>query len=107
MAHSSLTELVELVELAYTGKTDAVIDLTDLVQSAGGVLGSQQDAIDVHDCHGRPPTRYAFARVVCLVLHQLFRRYVKRHAHGRCPCSVLRVMRALKRSATSVSAIWL
>ena len=74
-------ELVELVVLADTGERDAVVDLADLAQRLGRVLGDDRDAVDVAHRDQRPAAGDALARVVGAVLHHLFGGDVERHAH--------------------------
>ena len=48
MADAGDPQHLELVVLADAGERDAVVDLADLVQRAGRVLGDDDDAVDAH-----------------------------------------------------------
>ena len=63
---------VELAELAYARKCDAVVDLTDLRQR-GRILRNQSNAAVVLKSHDRLAARNSFARELGLVGHDLFR----------------------------------
>src|SRR5207253_4125767 len=94
---------VELVVAPHPGEGDVVVDLADLVQGAGRVLSADQHAVVVDDGGQAPTPGDPLAGVVGPVLHHLLGRDIERHGHAGWPSEVLRWMRALKRSATSVS----
>ena len=80
-ANACYSQLIKLVVFTNTGKSYAIVNLTDLAQRIGWVLGYEHDAIHVLQCHQRPTAGNSLARVVGSVFHHLFRRYIKRHAH--------------------------
>src|SRR5699024_281594 len=83
VAHARHPQVLELVVLAHGGETDPVIDLADLVQGTGGVLGQERDAFVISEHHHRPATGDPLAGEVCPVLHQLFGRDVEGLGHAR------------------------
>src|ERR1700728_5193343 len=102
MANTRHPELVVLVVLADPPEGDPVVDLADLVQGAGRVLGHHGDAHVVGGGDEGPTAGDALLGVLRPVLHDLLRRDVVGHAHtARSAC--LRATSAPKRSATSSS----
>src|SRR5699024_6986053 len=81
--HARDPQVLELVVFAHGGETDPVVDLADLVQGAGGVLGQERDAFVVAEHHHGPAAGDALAGEVGPVLHQLFGRDVERLGHAR------------------------
>ncbi len=84
-AHAGDPEVLELVVAPDRGEGDPVVDLTDLVQRRGGVLGDEQHAVGVPDHRDRTSPPDALAREVGPVLHHLLGRDVERHAHAGPP----------------------
>ena len=103
-AHAGDPEVLELVVAPDRGEGDPVVDLADLVQRRGGVLGDEQHAVGVPDHRDRTSPPDALAREVGPVLHHLLGRDVERHAHERPPaahehagalCLMVRSLRSL------------
>ena len=91
---------LELVVAPDRGEPDAVVDLRDLVQRAGAVLGHEQHAAGVGEHHDAAAARDALAGQLRAVAQELVDRGVERHGHGSGPrCPVL----GLRRSATTVA----
>ena len=78
-------QLVEFVVLADPRERDAVVDLADLAQRVGRVLGYQQNAVEVLNRHESATARDALARVVGPILHHLLGGDVERHVHDAEP----------------------
>ena len=106
VAHTETSELVELVVLADSGETDAVVDLADLAQGVGGVLGHQHDAVGVLHGHQGAAAGDALAGVIRPILHHLLGRNVERLVHDAPPPRIARcsVRKPSKRGARSESA---
>ncbi len=75
-------EVLELVVLAHPGEGDAVVDLRDLVEQGGGVLGHEQDAVLVLEHDDGPAAGDALAGILRLVLHHLLGTHVVGQGHG-------------------------
>ena len=86
-AHAGDPEVLELVVATDCGEGDPVVDLADLVQRGGRVLGDEQHAVDVADHRDRTSPPDALACEVGPVLHHLLGRHIERHGHGRPPRS--------------------
>ena len=78
-------EHLELVVLPDAGEGDPVVDLRDLVEGAGRVLGHEGDSVGVLQRNERTAPGDALAGVVGPVLHHLLGRDVERHAHRSVP----------------------
>ena len=78
-ANAGDPEVLELVVATDGGEGDPVVDLADLVQRRGRVLGDEQHAVDVADNRDRTSPPDPLAREVRPVLHQLLGRDVERH----------------------------
>src|SRR4029077_21166786 len=64
---------------------DAIVDLADLVQCLGPVLGNEQDAVGVIEHDNGPTPSDALSGIVRSILHLLLWGNVERHAHRRAP----------------------
>ncbi len=80
-AYAGDAEVLELVVAPDRREGDPVVDLADLVEGLGGVLGDEQDAVGVLDRDDGTTAGDALAGEVGPVLHQLLGRDVERHAH--------------------------
>ena len=69
--HPGHPQVLELVVLAHAGEGDAVVDLRDLVEQGGRVLGHEQDAVAVLDGDDGTAAGDALAGILRLVLHHL------------------------------------
>ena len=102
--HAGHAQLVELVVLADAGEGDAVVDLADLAQRLGAVLGDDGDAVGVAQGDEGPAAGDALAGVVRPVLHHLLGRDVERHAHEpRPPMRASERQRAERRAPACVA----
>ena len=86
--HPRHPQVLELVVLAHPGEGDTVVDLRDLVEQGGRVLGHEQDAVAVLDGHDGPPAGDALAGILRLVLHHLLGGNVVRQRHQAFPRSL-------------------
>ncbi|GAA3071208.1 hypothetical protein GCM10020000_64790 [Streptomyces olivoverticillatus] len=73
VAHAADAQVLELVVLAHRREGDPVVDLADLVQGAGRVLGDEDNAIVVLEDHDAAAARDALAGVLGAVGHGLLR----------------------------------
>src|SRR6202042_2158010 len=85
VAYTGHAQLVELVVLSHAGEGDPVVDLTDLVQRPGRVLGHDQDALVEGGGHQGTTPGDPLLGILGPVLHDLFGRYVVGHRHGWRP----------------------
>ena len=74
-------QALELVVAPDGGEADAVVDLAHLVQRGAGVLGDEQDAVDVGRHDHAAAAGDALAGVLRAVAHDLLGRGVERHRH--------------------------
>ena len=85
VADAALAQVLELVVLADGGEADPVVDLADLAQGAGRVLGDEGDPAVVAQDDRRSAARDVAARVVGVLLVALLGGNVEGHRHDWLP----------------------
>src|SRR5207248_1309882 len=79
---SGLAEVLVLVVAADRGKTDPIVDLGDLVQRGGQVLGDEQHPTGVAEHSDTATPSDALAGELRTVAHHLLDRGIERHRHS-------------------------
>ncbi len=85
VAHARDAQQLVLAVQPDRSESDAVVDLADLLQRAGGVLGNDDHPGRTLQCEQTAAAGDALPRVVGAVLHHLFGRDVERGAHDSAP----------------------
>jgi hypothetical protein len=82
VADAGDAQVLELVVLAHSREGDPIVDLGNLVEQGGGILGHEQDPVPVFQRDDGPAASDALAGILGLVLHHLFGTDVVRQRHG-------------------------